>query len=392
MTAPASTLEEINKSFDGPLLAVIDSVKLDEKIRRYLHSIPVLNLEDCAMLADDEKDVWENFCEPAGCQKTEQAMKIAAKKLWRAARKVTPNDLASTPASSSVGDEEAPLPPGTPESLQEAWYKLHHFHINGSRMMSDGLFNKTYRRIHTKPKKLEVIMLEKVRTQNAPLLDSKKGTFIQGGNVHEYEEINDVVSNTHMIYMRIRAVFTTLCYITIQDPSWFDFGSCENFCDLIMDLINRTYTGNGFTRVHPPVAFFQRAYMSMMADFCQEMRTVDTSLNELVSRKSAWQHYWTGYLPDNNGVRDHECTALALTDSVPRGIGRADNEDLDRQMREAISQARQAQSRYDRDRKAASASKPDSDKPSKPDGKGTGKDKKRKRGGWGQGQRKVTRN
>ena len=55
MTAPAPTLEEINKTFDGPLLAVMDSVNIDEKIRKYLHSIPVLNLEDCAMLADDEK-------------------------------------------------------------------------------------------------------------------------------------------------------------------------------------------------------------------------------------------------------------------------------------------------------------------------------------------------
>ena len=36
----------------------------------------------------------------------------------------------------------------------------------------------------------------------------------------------------------------------------------------------------------------------MMSDFCQEMRANDAKLAELVKGKSAWQHYWAGYIPD----------------------------------------------------------------------------------------------
>ena len=61
-----------------------------------------------------------------------------------------------------------PFPPGTAETLQDVWFKRHNFHLNGSRLVTDGLFNKIYRRSHAKPKKLEPIMLEKIRLQCNP--------------------------------------------------------------------------------------------------------------------------------------------------------------------------------------------------------------------------------
>ena len=71
-------------------------------------------------------------------------------------------------------DDEAPLPPGAGDTLQEVWYDRHKFHLNGSRLAAEGLFNKIYRRIHSKPRKLEPPMLEKVRLQNSPLMDGRK--------------------------------------------------------------------------------------------------------------------------------------------------------------------------------------------------------------------------
>ena len=218
-------------------------------------------------------------------------------------------------------------------------------------------------------------MLEKVRLQCNPLLDSKKGIVILGKNVQEHEEINDVVPNTHGIYLRVRAVFSTLSYVTVQDASWFSFGDCENFCDLILDLLNRTYSGNGLTQVHPPLAFFQRAYVSMMSDFCQEMRTVDTRLCDLIARKSSWQHYWTGYIPDSSS------RGGSSFDSIPLGVGRPDNEDVDRQLKEAVSLARQTQSQLDRERAAANrAPAPDSSQQGGKADKGDGKGRRRARG------------
>ena len=178
-------------------------------------------------LADEDQQVWESFCEPAGLSKTDpddQAQKVPCKKLCLAGRKVAGADCVTggvTGAGGPPPDDDAPLPPGTAETLQEVWFKRQNFHLNGSRLVTDGLFNQVYRRTHAKPKKLEPITLEKIRLQCNPMLDSKKGAFIEGRNVHEYEEINDVVPNTHGIYLRVRAVFSTLSYVTVQDSTWF---------------------------------------------------------------------------------------------------------------------------------------------------------------------------
>ena len=354
------SIEEINAAFEAPMLKVMDTNRVSDKVRRYLYELGATNLADAALLADEEKDVWSCFCEPAGLLTTKRedmGQKIAVKKLWLAARKVLGStDPTSVGSKQVVEDDEAPLPPGTGETLQEVWYDRHKFHLNGSRLVAEGLFNKIYRRIHSKPRKLEPPMLEKVRLQNSPLMDGRKGTFIQGSTVREYEEVHEVVASHHMAYVRMRAIFTTLCFVCVQDPSFYDYGTNEDFCDLLLDLLNRTYSGNGFFHVHPPLAFFQRAYLSMMSDFCQEMRTNDAKLAELVKGKSAWQHYWTGYIPDSNGIPAAVSgSSSSQLDSVPRGVGTPDNASLERQLKEAISMARSAQSQLDRERADARA-------------------------------------
>ena len=338
-------MEDVNAAFEAPMLKVLDANKVGDKVRRYLYDLNALNLSDTALMADEEKDVWSCMCEPAGLQmsvREDAGQKIAVKKLWLAARKVLGSTDPSSVGSKGISeDDEAPLPPGTGETLQEVWYDRHKFHLNGSRLVAEGMFNKIYRRIHAKPCKLEPPFLEKIRLQNSPLLDARKGTFIQGSIVREYEEVNEVVADHHMAYVRMRAIFTTMCFVTVQDPSFFDYGTNEDFCDLLLDLLNRTYTGNGFIHVHPPLAFFQRAYLSMMSDFCQEMRTSGSKLSELVKSKSAWQHYWTGYIPDASGIPGSGYAAAgSIADSVPRGVGTPDNASLERQLKEAIGLAR----------------------------------------------------
>ena len=377
----AAAAAEDSHEFEPSLLQMFEKFKVDDRVKTFLGRLNIQTLEDVGLHADDEKQVWEAFCEPAGLSKTDigdMGQKVACKKLWLAGRKVAGADSVTGGAPSPGGsapDDDAPLPPGTTETLQEMWFKRHAFHLNGSRLVTDGLFDKVDRRIHAKPKKLEPIMLEQVRLQCNPMLDSKKGIVILGRNVHEHEEMNDVVPNTHGIYLRVRAVFSTLSYVTAQDSSWFSFGDCENFCDLILDLLNRTYSGNGLSQVHPPLAFFQGAYVSMMSDFCQKMRTVDTRLCDLIARKSSWQHYWAGYIPDSSSVPSLGGPSF---DSIPLGVGRPDNEDVDRQLKEAVSLARQTQSQLDKERAANRSSGPGPTQPGGKAVKGDGKGRRRR--------------
>ena len=173
-----SSVKEVNAAFDHAMLKVLDVNKVGEKVRKYLYDLNALNLPDTALLADEEKDVWSCMCEPAGLNasvREDAGQKIAVKRLWPAARRVFGStDPTSMGSSRAVEDDEALLLPGTGETLQELWLDRHKFHLNRSRLVAEGLFNKMHRRIHSKPKKLESPMLEKARLQNRPHLDSAR--------------------------------------------------------------------------------------------------------------------------------------------------------------------------------------------------------------------------
>ena len=146
--------------------------KIGDKVRRYLVDIEQVVLTDVALFADDEKEVWSCIFALAGLTNDREGrgQKVFCKQFWMAGRKV----LGSTdPASASacpllLADDEAPLPDGTGETLQEAWFDKHTFHLNGSRFVADGLFSNMYRRLRSKPRKLEPAMLEKIRLQSRP--------------------------------------------------------------------------------------------------------------------------------------------------------------------------------------------------------------------------------
>ena len=81
----------MNAGFDAAMLKVMDTNRVGDPVRRYLYDLGATNLADAALLADEEKDVWSCFCEPAGLittRREDMGQKIAVKKLWLAARKV----------------------------------------------------------------------------------------------------------------------------------------------------------------------------------------------------------------------------------------------------------------------------------------------------------------
>ena len=60
----------INAGFEAPMLKVMDTNRVGDKVRRYLYDFGATNLAGAALFADEEKDVWSCFCEPAGLQTT----------------------------------------------------------------------------------------------------------------------------------------------------------------------------------------------------------------------------------------------------------------------------------------------------------------------------------
>ena len=48
------SIEEINAAFEASMLKVMDTNRVSDKVRRYLHELGATNLADAALLADEE--------------------------------------------------------------------------------------------------------------------------------------------------------------------------------------------------------------------------------------------------------------------------------------------------------------------------------------------------
>ena len=105
-------------------------------------------------------------------------------------------------------------------------------------------------------------MLEQVKfLSHLEATSDLKGILVQKDSVRDVSVHADVVGNLNDLYNRIRAVFTTICYImcAIDKGKWFGYEDLKVFLDYLYDIIFRPKTEG-----RPPVPFYNRAYLCTM--------------------------------------------------------------------------------------------------------------------------------
>ena len=142
----------------------------------------------------------------------------------------------------------------TEMGLRSSWLRRHNFVLSSERLLKENLQKRLHALVTSDPPKLGIWPLETMRLVGAPDSSFTKQLILEAGKAPRGGETNDEISAHHIVYMRLRAFFSTVAFCMIDQPKGFSLQDCEFVSDKIFSLI---FQSNGGRLA--PVAFFVRA-------------------------------------------------------------------------------------------------------------------------------------
>ena len=150
--------------------------------------------------------------------------------------------------------------------------------------------------------------------------------FLNGQMPKASEILVDPVGDVDELWLRIRALLSTLSYISITRPTWFSFGDSEELSDNFFHWMHTKYEGRRL-----PVQFFLSAYIGTFQHFYEEIRLHNTPLSVLVKNISAYRPFWTQAAATSSNIPNMSPPPRATSgnSAVPDSNG---NEEVMREM------------------------------------------------------------
>ena len=186
-----------------------------------------------------------------------------------------------------------PLPPEVAVSLDSKWAGKHSFVLGRHRLLTSTLLNKLYGESHSSPWQFSVFLLEALRSQTCTETRKATQVNIQAGRPLTAEEIFvDDVPGHFELWVRVRALFSSVAYVTVDIPAYFAYQDAETINDSILQWISTWYSGQ-----RPPLDYFKRAYLATVQVFAEAVGTNKKTLSEIAASRSEWQHFWTQWAP-----------------------------------------------------------------------------------------------
>ena len=324
MSAPAMTQE---------LLAMVQKVKLPDALCKFLVEKDFVDVEDISLLGDSEKDAvanLQNALPTDGSIPMDITVVKNVKKLWGMCLAATPKAGGSggTPTTviASV-DDDAPLPNGVPEAIEKAWVSKHGFHFSGARLLVGSDYNRVYNCLNKKqPIELPKMDPQKYRLQNEGVTGESKGLFLsEDGHVSSHKKFFCEIVAHDMLWWKIRAYLSTVCYLTVLKPDFFNLQSCENFIDALHDMILAPTASGGRLSLNQ----CKIAWMNMISAFHVRIFQSGCSLQSLTESEMFWKHHWAW----------HTAGASGSASSASAGSDGGNVQTLERRLQSALDRA-----------------------------------------------------
>ena len=225
------------------LIAFFEKCKIPQALKSGLTDKDFLDCHDIKLLGETEKEVIENAkkCVP-GTFDFDVTVTKNVKKLWQLACAAAPKASGSGVGPSVVVanvDDDAPLPDGVPEAIEKAWVDKYGFHLSGARLLVGSDYNRVYNCLNKKkPMELPKMDPQKFRLQNEGVTGESKGLLLsEDGHVSIHKIFFCEIVAHDMLWWKIRAFLSTVCYLTVLRPGFFDSQNCENVVDALHDVI-----------------------------------------------------------------------------------------------------------------------------------------------------------
>ena len=327
-------------TFTDEFKRIISSSGVHDEFASWLLKEGVTESSHFALLAPTEAKVDEEIIDIAlkqGIEFTGIMAKVRVRKLWLLSRQVLEKENLVKSGRIQEEDDSA-LPAEVATELQTCWDRRHNFRLSPSRLVVDNFLHRLFKEVNAK--KFSLYMLESIRT----LVSTEKKSFINivrsGRNLGADEIIADDISSYHELWLRFRALFSSITYVSVGNPNWFSLSDCEQLCDTVLAYLNQR-----FNKARPPVEFYQNAYIQTMNVWVNEVRTNSKPLKEAVAATSNWSHFWTIYNPSQfqtqKGQGQGRMQQAATSSGVP---------DLDREVASELKRYKELTSKLQSER------------------------------------------
>ena len=255
---------------------VVKVFGLDSKFQKWLSAEGIETMDDVALLAMDEQGVESKVvpAAKAGGVPTEGLMDVVRiKKVWKACRA----SQEGTSVNPLTFESDVPLGEVTRNECDKLWLAKHGFTIGAGRLLVPQQQAPMHSMIHAAAKDFPLIPLRRLRVQSGSSEDTK-------GNIEEE------AFTVHAIYLKLRAFWTTMAYLSIDQPSFLTFQAADELTDKILDWLHRRHHSG-----RPPASFFVAAWEST-ARVLQTGVRAGKPLRDVLEADSSFQHFWTVYV------------------------------------------------------------------------------------------------
>ena len=224
-------------------------------MKKFLGAQGLYGVSDVALTCTAETNVDETLgkvAQAGGVPYESLADKVKVKRLWAACRQSYDSGRGRNAGGASGGpggpgpfDEFTPLPTEVEKSSREGWAKKHNFVLSLSRLLVDYQMNGLWKGIHASPRYYPVIPLERIRLAAASLDKPADtgGVIVRAGAPATAESVDVDVTGTHQAWLRVRAYFHTMAYLSLDVPDFFDFQAADAISEKILAWIHKKHKG-----------------------------------------------------------------------------------------------------------------------------------------------------
>ena len=274
----------------------ITQSNLKEDVAKWLVTVGILGYEEVALLADDLAGVTPGFFAVMKAANVESMKEVIAlvncKKLWRLCKDQDELDR-KVPGSSAEVTGEMPIPQADHQLITEAWTNRHNMVLPDSQLLIPTHQGKMWREANMAPPQVSTWLAQTLRTRAC--LNNTMGTqlaVIPGQSVEAVEIVADAIEKSFELWVRIRAFFMTLAFVSIKNPKWFPLQSAMTASDLILQKIMATYKGRT-----APLQFLITAWAETTHWLSEQVRmgaseTPRRTPASIMDNAGAWETRW----------------------------------------------------------------------------------------------------
>ena len=272
---------------NADMLQLMAEKKVSEPFVKWLVTQDIFTFEDFVWAARNKHEMVDEEIITPSKVAMDLKDKVPIRIAWYAASEKLEARKAGKIASAQ--DDDRDISEENTQILQDEFDRRHSFKLGSKRLLSGMLQEHMRKAFNMTPKTFKLVLPDKLLLLN--VVGTSLGNsmvFLNGQLPKSSEIVVDPVGDVDELWLRIRALLSTLSYISITRPTWFSFGDSEELSDNFFSWMHTKYEGRRLS-----LQFFLSAYIGTFQHFYEEIRLHNTPLSALVKNISAYRPFWT---------------------------------------------------------------------------------------------------